>query len=268
VFGLKGRRRRRLRARPLEPSQESIIARNVPWCRGLDDADRRELGGLVQVLLAEKRFEGCGGMEIDDTVRLTIVAQAAVLLLHRDTDFYPKLDTILVYPHSFVAPVTESIGGGAVLEGEDTRVGESWSHGSLVLSWKDVVEGAADPGDGWNVVFHEFAHQLDEEATEAEGMPVLTSRAERTRWAEVLSKEYDALIHAVERGRHTFIDPYATESPAEFFAVVTEHFLEQGHALKREHPELYRCFADYYRQDTAVRGTTGAGRRRRRVRHV
>ena len=61
-----------------------------------------ELLGHIQVFLAEKRFEGCGGFEITNEVRVTIAAQACLLLLHRGTDYFPGLLTILVYPLTYM----------------------------------------------------------------------------------------------------------------------------------------------------------------------
>ena len=163
----KRRRRQRLRSAPFPPAWLRIIEKNVPYYTLLPDADREELQGLVQIFLAEKSFEGCGGLELTDEIKLTIAAQACLLLLHRETDIYPRLITILVYPSAYVAKAVRSIGthigGHLVLEGEVHPLGESSSSGVVVLSWDDVKAGASDFDDGQNLVLHEFAHQLDGE---------------------------------------------------------------------------------------------------------
>ena len=134
---------------------------------------------------------------ITDEIRLTIAAQACMLLLHRKTDIYPLLQSILVYPHAFVAPLKERGPGGVVIEDFEERDGESWDIGALVLSWDDVLESVADDHDGYNVVFHEFAHQLDDESGIADGAPPLPERSMYADWARVLGAEYDALVEAV-----------------------------------------------------------------------
>ncbi|HVO76938.1 MAG TPA: M90 family metallopeptidase [Candidatus Bathyarchaeia archaeon] len=251
MFETKKKRRARLMKTPLRPDWIAIVERTVPYYLVLPPADREELLGLVQVFLAEKRFEGCDGLEITDEIRLTIAVQACVLLLHRKTDVYPLLQSILVYPHTFVAPLKERAPGGVVIEDFEEREGESWDTGALVLSWDDVLESAADVHDGYNVVLHEFAHQLDDESGIADGAPRLESKAAYEAWSRVFEREYDALVENIERHRPTLLDEYAVESPAEFFAVVTEAFFETPAGLKAAHPELYEQLSLYYRQDPA-----------------
>ena len=174
MFGyFRKRRRRRLRDTPLPGASWDIIDRNVPLVRGMDRYDREELGGIVQVLLHEKTFEGCGGLEITEEIRLTILAHAAVLLLHRETGYYPTLKTILVYPSTYLVPHQEVLPDGTVIEGHQARLGESWYRGSLVLAWDNVRSSAWNHDDGRNVTLHEFAHQLDGVATGMDGAPQL-----------------------------------------------------------------------------------------------
>src|SRR4029077_8251266 len=178
MFGLtKQRRRRRLRAEPFPKEWLATIERNVQFFRRLSANDRTELLGHIQVFLAEKRFEGCGGLELTDVIRVTIAAQACLLLLHRQTDYFPRLLTILVYPSAYTAEEKRQIEDHVREEGTTTRLGETGrSLGSMVLSWDAAKSGAADPSDGKNVVFHEFAHQLDYENYAADGVPGLVTR--------------------------------------------------------------------------------------------
>ncbi len=199
-------------------------------------------------------------MTITDEVRVTIAAQACMLLLHRDTDYYPGLTSILVYPASYVAHTKRMGPDGVVTEGPQTRLGESWngltsqfSGGPVVLSWRDVVAGAADIHDGHNVVFHEFAHQLDAEAGGLDGAPALDRRSKYVAWARVLGNEYADLVSELRQGHPTWLNAYGATNPAEFFAVLTECFFEQPHKLKRQHPALYGQLADFYRQDPEPR---------------
>jgi MtfA peptidase len=247
---LRKRRRLRLRRAPLTDDERELVARNVPYYRGLDEARRRQLDGLVRIFLDEKRFEGCGGLEVTHEMRLTIAAQACLLLLGRDSDVYPLLQSVLVYPGAYRSrePVLEP--DGTVAEDAEERIGESWTRGSVVLSWDDVSR-AGGAADGVNVVLHELAHQLDEENGEANGTPRLPAPSMYAEWARVLGGEYEALAAAVERGEATLIDEYGVESPAEFFAVATECFFERAAEMKARHPELYTQLAACYGQDSA-----------------
>lgn len=237
--------------KPLHAEWLAVVARNVPYYRLLPSAQQHALQGLVQVFLAEKPFEACGGLTLTDEIRLTIAAQGCILLLGRETDIYPKLRSILVYPHAYVANVTARQPDGTVIEGWQGRLGESWMQGYVVLSWEDVLRGAADMHDGRNVVFHEFAHQLDNESGAPEGAPLLPESSMYTTWARVFGAEYQALCNSVERDEPTLLDPYGAVSPAEFFAVATEFFFERPVELESVHRELYEQLRLYFRQDPA-----------------
>jgi Mlc titration factor MtfA (ptsG expression regulator) len=258
MFGLKRWKRQRLRNRPFPPKWIEMIKRNVPYYALLTPDERNELHGHIQVFLHEKDFEGCGGLEINDEIRVTIAAQSCILLLHRETDYFPLLTSILVYPSHYFAFASRHMLGGLVQEGVEAREGESWRRGPIVLSWDDVLHGAADPNDGHNVVFHEFAHQLDAESGATEGAPKLPNPTMYTAWARVLSNEYSRLLHDLKHRHQHLIDSYGASNPAEFFAVVTEAFFERSTQLKKRHPELYAQLVAFYQQDPASRMASGA----------
>jgi len=249
----KNRRRARVRRQPFPEEWRAHIERNVPYVAMLEPAEQEELEGHILVFLDEKTFEGMEGISVDDEMRVTIAAQACILLLGRRTDFYPNLETIIVYPAAYVARTLRRGPGGATIESVETRLGESWSSGQMVLSWDDSLKGAADVRDGHNVVMHEFAHQLDGEWTGGEGAPRLSERSMYATWASVLGKEFEALTDDMERHRKTVLDKYGATNPAEFFAVATEAFFERPTALKRKHPELYDQLRGFYMQDPAKR---------------
>lgn len=249
----KNRRRAELREQPLSEEERAILDKNIPYLSGLATEDRAELEVLVRIFVAEKSFEGCGGLELTDEIKLTIAGQACLLLLHRETDIYPNVDAILVYPSAYRVP-TEERDGFVVVLGDQTRLGESWQRGLVVLAWDHVLSGASEPHDGQNVVLHEFAHQLDSEDGVMNGTPDLGSaraRARYTSWAQVLGDEFDELSQRLHAGRRSDIDPYGATNPAEFFAVLTEMFFEKPRALKRQHAELYAELAEFYKQDPA-----------------
>jgi Mlc titration factor MtfA (ptsG expression regulator) len=251
IFGLlKERRRRRLRSRPFPEDWLGTIKRNVAFFRRLSARDQAELLGHVQVFLAEKRFEGCDGLEITDEVRVTIAAQACLLLLHRKTDCFPHLLTILVYPSTYLAEERRHVHGHVWEEGKMSRLGETgrWL-GAIVLAWDAVKFGATDPSDGKNVVLHEFAHQLDYENYAEDGAPALETRDQQLSWQEVMRAEFASLRTADETGIPTLLDTYGASNPAEFFAVSTEAFFEQPRALRARHPRLYAELRSYFHQD-------------------
>ena len=249
MFGLKKRRRKKIGVQPFPSDWLPIVEKNIPRFQSLPAKDRRELLKDILIFLAEKNFEGCGGLSLTDEIRVTIAAQACLLLLHRKNDDYPRLQSILVYPHAYRVDGKKVSSGGFIREGPEIRAGESWSSGAVVLSWDDVKKSASDLRDGHNVVLHEFAHQLDQEDGVADGIPVLGERSRYTAWARVLGREYRELVSEIEKGHRTDIDPYGALSPAEFFAVVTECFFEKPAALRRRHPELYQELRLFYRQD-------------------
>ena len=253
VFGyFKRRRRRILRGQPIPPEWTSILASNLPVFRRLPPDDQAELLGHMQVFLAEKPFEGCGGLELTDEIRLTIAAQACLLLLHRETDYYPQLSTILVYPSTYLADDERHVEGPIWEEGGEYRLGHTGQRlGVIVLAWDAAKRGALDPSDGQNVVLHEFAHQLDFEDYSTDGAPALATRAEYLAWARVMSSEFKALRAAELAGMPTVLDTYGATNPAEFFAVATEAFFERPRALRARHPELYAELGKFFRQDPA-----------------
>jgi Mlc titration factor MtfA (ptsG expression regulator) len=251
IYGwLKQRRRRRLSAQPFPKDWQRTIERNVPFFRRLSPKDQGELLGHIQVFLAEKRFEGCGGLELTDEMRLTIAAQACLLLLHRKTDYFPRLLTILVYPSTYMVDENRPVEGLVWEEGRVPRLGETGRQmGTLVLAWDATKHGAADPSDGQNLVIHEFAHQLDYENYAADGAPVLGTREQQLSWREVMRTEFASLQAADETGIPTLLDTYGATNPAEFFAVSTEAFFERPCALRAHHPKLYAELQDYFQQD-------------------
>lgn len=252
-FGFfKRRRRRNLRAQPIPSAWRSTLAANFPVFRRLPPEDQAELLRHMQVFLAEKRFEGCGGLELTDEIRLTIAAQACLLLLHRETDYYPQLSTILVYPSTYLVDEERHLEGPIWEVGEEYRLGHTGHRlGVIVLAWDAAKRGALHPADGQNVVLHEFAHQLDFEDYATDGAPALATRAEYLAWARVMSSEFKALQAAEEAGTPTLLDTYGATNPAEFFAVATEAFFERPRALRIRHPELYAELAKFFRQDPA-----------------
>ena len=234
---------RTLRATPVPESWQPILDQNVEFVGRLTDAQREQLFGYMQVFLDRIKFEGCGGQEITEEIKVTIAAQACLLLVGREQKVYPRLKTILVYPHTYKSGKKGMLGGD---NGEGSRLGESWPCGVVVLSWNSVLGGARNLEDGHNVTMHEFAHQLDQIDGAADGAPVLQDRSAYVSWGKVLSADYDELCKKTNRGKRDVIDRYGATNPAEFFAVATETFFEKPRQLQDKHPELFEELRSYY----------------------
>lgn len=231
-------RRRRLTARAFPAEWQQVLERNVRHYPLLAAAEQAKIRAAVQIMAAEKNWEGCGGLEMNDEIRVTIAAQAGLLLLGDDSGyFYDNVLSVLVYPDAFVTDMYES------------TFGEAWPRGPVILSWRHVVEGGEDPADGLNLVLHEFAHQIDGLDGDMEGTPPLLERERLERWREVVEHEYDRLVRRAERGQATLLNDYGASNEAEFFAVATECFFEQPLDMLKRHPELYEVFRDFYRID-------------------
>ena len=221
----------------------------MPYFSRLPAALQLQLKGHIQVFVAEKPFVGCAGLAVTDDVRVTIAAQACLLILNRRTRYFPNLSQILVYPGAFIVDKVRTDGSGILQEQRQVLAGESWSQGQVVLSWTDVVEGAAVADDGRNVVIHEFAHQLDQELGHANGAPILARRQHYQSWSRVLSHAFARLREQARLGEPSLLSHYGATDPAEFFAVASEVFFEQPQQLAIEDPALYAELHRFYRVD-------------------
>lgn len=244
---LRHRARERLLAAPTPDALAAALDDVDLWHRVPADL-QPALAARVRVFVAEKRFVGCNGLEVTDAMRVAIAVPACLLVLARDGHLYDGLRSILVYPDEFVVR-EEFDEDGVVVEGERVLSGQSWDTSRVILSWRDVQ----DAGDGYDVVLHEFAHWLDEEAGAANGAPLLATRRDYDRWATVMRRAYDALTARADAGDDsTLLDPYGAEDEAEFFAVATETFFGLPVELRAEDPELYAELARFYRLDPAA----------------
>jgi hypothetical protein len=253
---LRQRRRDKILAQPFDPTWTAVLEENLALWPTLTGDEQVHLCQLVQVFVAEKHWEGLGGLEMDDSVRVTIAGLACVLVLELPHDLYRRVESILVYPSTVEAPPSPRSMFDTRLtpiEGGMPVLGQAFSRGPVILAWDAVRRGGRDGRDGHNVVFHEFAHKLDMLTGGADGVPPLADDDTYARWVEVFQREWDSLHDDQEHGRRTFLDAYAGTNPAEFFAVATEQFFEQGRTMKRKHPDLYEVLRGFYRQDTARR---------------
>ncbi|QQX81699.1 zinc-dependent peptidase [Shewanella sp. KX20019] len=243
------RRREQLTQTPFPHAWRAILKKRIPFFRSLPADLQLQLKKHIQVFIAEKQFVGCDGLEIDDDIRVTVAAQACLLLLNRKTDFYPHLKEILIYPSVFIVNNEQRDSNGLVSERRRVLSGESWQHSKVILSWQTAKEGAAVPNDGSNVVIHEFAHQLDQEDGHANGAPILTHSQDYASWSTVMMQEYQHLVEASQSQQYSLFSYYGATNPAEFFAVISEVFFEQPHDFLALHTALYNELSSFYKLD-------------------
>jgi Mlc titration factor MtfA (ptsG expression regulator) len=254
---LRRRRRQRLLAQPFPAEWLPYLEKNVAHYRHLNLAEQARLRDALRIFVAEKTWEGCGGLQMTDEIKVTIAAQAMLLVLGMEHNYFDRVLSILVYPQGYSAEGGEA--NGVVSQGQG-RLGESHYRGPVILSWSEVVSEARRPERGHNLVYHEFAHQLDMLDGVIDGTPPLKDAAQRKRWHDVMTAEYHALIEASVHGRATLIDQYGATNEGEFFAVATECFFDKPVPMRRKHAKLYELLREYYRQDPAERcGDCGQG---------
>jgi Mlc titration factor MtfA (ptsG expression regulator) len=237
------RNREWLLTQPYPEGWESFLVNNVAHYRLLDSEEQTSLRNDSRVLVAEKNWEGCGGLTLSDEMKVTIAAQAALMLLGREHDYFRRVPTILVYPSTFVIPADEGL---EERQWEIAATGQAVPRGPVILAWDAVLAEGREPSLGRNVVIHEFAHQLDFLVGSIDD-PSLGDPELEQRWREVMPTEYRALVRALDRGRPTLLGEYAGTDEREFFAVASEIFFTRPDQLQQRHAELYRLMADFYR---------------------
>lgn len=229
-----------------------LLAQHAPFCRRLVPSQRTVLTQQVQTFLAEKEFWGSQNLAVTPEMKIVVAAYACLLVLERpDLGLFPRTREVILYPSEFGGKI-EAIGpDGRRYNIDLSKIGETWRGGPVLLAWDSVGGPYINDDDGHNTVLHEFAHVLDFLDGAADGAPPLATDDERMTWKRVMTDEYQALVAADRRGRRTFFDPYGAENPAEFFAVVTEHFFEQPRRFRKNHRALYALLQSFYRQDPA-----------------
>ena len=249
---LRHRRRRKLLAEPFPREWLGYLERNVAHYEHLSPDEQARLRDALRIFVDEKNWEGCDGLVLTDEMKVTVAAQASLMTLGLPGEPFRDVLSILIYPAGYAVP-TERWHQGWSIKGESARLGESWYRGPVILSWAEIEDDTRNPGCGNNLIWHEFAHQIDMLDRSTNGTPPLESRAARQQWHDVMTAEFQQLRRDAHNGRATLLDTYGAESEAEFFAVATECFFDVPVELRQEHPRLYEILANYYRQDPAAR---------------
>ena len=251
-------RRRRLarRAEALTPSRDEVrgLCARTPCLAGLDTVERDRLARLAGWILADKTFHGAGGLQPEWQDCLPVALHAALPLLARDPDWYRHFRTFILYRDEFEVEIEETDEAGIVHRGRDRRAGEAWYRGPVVLSLADVA--ASGHGEGYDVVIHELAHQIDQLSGDADGGPPLPRGIDPGDWRRTFTAAYRRLHAALDAGIEPFMDPYAAESAAEYFAVAVEYFFDAPRELRRHEAGVYRLLAALFAQDPARRASS------------
>lgn len=244
-------RRRILQRHPIAPAEWRKAVAQLPLLGGLGAEELERLRELATLFLYEKSLEPVHGLELDDAMRLDLAAQAALPILHLGIDWYGGWKSVVLYPGEFASRQEWTDENGLVHSRREIRSGEAWQRGPVVLSWADVA--ASGRCEGYNAVIHELAHKLDYTNGAVDGCPALHDGMRARNWRAAFEPAYEDLCRRVDRGEDTALDPYATEAPEEFFAVMSEYFFETPGLLKREYPAVYEQLKLFYRQDPAQR---------------
>jgi MtfA peptidase len=248
-------RRKRLLAEPFPAAWLDVLAKNVGLYALLPAELQGRLRDSTRILVAERTFVGASGLEVTEEMKVTVAAQAALLLLGGHDYYFDRMSEIYLHPRRVKAALTayqHRLHSGTGFVDEDAiNLGEAWHDRRVRLSWPDVLRGGRDPHDGVNLVLHEFAHHLDGLDGDMGGLPPQETPALQARWEMVMDREYQRLLSDIDAGHDTLLDPYGGENEAEFFAVATECFYEQPRELKQEHSELYEILRDFYKVDPA-----------------
>jgi Mlc titration factor MtfA (ptsG expression regulator) len=246
------RKRRKLLDEPFPANWEAILHQNVGHFPRLDVKQQQKLRTITRVLIAEKVWEGCGGLDVTEEIQVTTAAQAALPILGMNHDYYSRVPSIILYPSSFLLPAPDETGDEFFTPTDKIVDGVATYRGPVVFGWDQVLSEGRDPTLGQNVVIHEFAHQLDHLDNEQDGVPPLPSGEMRRRWRDVMTYELEEHRRALDRKEETFFTEHAAENLAEFFADASESFFCLPHDLQVEYPEVFELLQAFYRLDPRV----------------
>jgi MtfA peptidase len=227
------------------------LVTSASYLRGLSDAEIKRLNEDVRLFLHDKEFSTAHELEVTPEMFVSIALQACLMTLNLNVNFYDGWHGIIIYPDEFVPNHQYVDAAGVVHTDRRPMTGMARSDGPVILSWADTQ--AAFASDGANVVIHEFAHKLDMQNGDANGFPPLHKDMSSRAWRNTFAAAYADFCQRVDAGEGSAIDPYASENPGEFFAVLSEVFFEMPQIIVEEYPAVYEQLKIYYRQDTLAR---------------
>lgn len=201
--------------------------------------------------LADKAIAAAADCELSEADRVLIAMLCCEPVLDLGYEWLRGWHEVIVYPGQFgVRRHRLDEDSGIVHEWDDELAGECWEQGPVILSLVDAIQAAEAPLSGFQVVTHEIAHKLDLLDGSLDGVPPLDDAAWHARWVDDFQRAFDALCAQVEAGHETPIDPYATEAPDEFFAVVSEYHFTDPELLAEQMPDVAEHLARFYHRDS------------------
>lgn len=221
--------------------------------QGLSAVEKARLRELTTLFLYRKKFIGAQGLELTKEMCIIVAAQACLLVLKLEIEFFDGWSDVIIYPGAFRISRDHTDSAGVVHHEDNVLSGESWSRGPVILSWQDVQKEMFGEHPGRNVVVHELAHKLDMQNGKANGMPPLHATMHRVQWTEILSSAYEHLQQSLAQHHRVCLNPYAATDPGEFFAVISEYFFTSPDMLHAHHPKVYEQLSLYYRQNPLQR---------------
>ena len=205
----------------------------------------------ARIFIAEKYWEGCGGLQLAPHHQSVIAGQASLMTLAFPNWFFDRCRTLLIYPTDYVAPgITHMVDGQIGVHGEQARSGQTSYRGPVIINWSAVAEAGRDHNDGHSLTVHELAHQMDfDNDPSGDGVPPLPGNVDSQRWQASFNDQFTELRRRAQYGDDVLVDDYGLTSPTEFFAVSSELFFQLPHELAELHDELFELLLAFYRRD-------------------
>ncbi|EAQ78499.1 M90 family metallopeptidase [Blastopirellula marina] len=246
----KQRSRDRIKSQPFSSDWRTFVETHLWQYPALTPAEQEKLQHSIAILVAEKNWEGCNGVQVDELHKVAIAAQVGLMTLGLGEEYFDNVMSVLIYPSAYRATSPVASAGGVVIESQSDRLGEAWYRGPVVLSLPDVLEGARSPNHARNLVVHEFAHQLDMlNGRSADGIPPMNSDEQAQSWIHNFQRAYQRQVQDCQSGHRPLVDCYGATNEAEFFAVLTEAFFQAPKHLAAADHDLFMSLQSYYQQD-------------------
>lgn len=217
-----------------------ILSKLIPYYRKLNQAEKELFEYKVQEFLLNCRVTGIK-TNVTDADRLLIAASAVVPIFAFPEWKYKNLNEVILYPDSFDKDFNISGKGRNILG----MVGTGYMENKMILSKRALHDGFKNKTDKRNTAIHEFVHLIDKMDGSVDGIPhVLLERPYVIPWVDMIEQKIEIIVK-----NKSDINPYASTSRIEFFAVLSEYFFERPYLLKKKHPELYKILEEIFDQD-------------------
>lgn len=220
-------------------------------------ADERERFHVhAERLVRRVSWEAARDFEVTSEMIHTVAAHAALIVAGFDPVVDPFRNVAAVVLHSGTIVTTGPQPGpvaGVMTASPRYLAGQSGhGRGPVLLDWRTVKQEVLRPARGSNVVYHEFAHKLDQLDGDADGMPPIADAEARQAWEQTMGTNFRRLQR---RGATGLVRAYGATNQAEYFAVTSEVFFTRPVELREQTPRLYQRLVEFYRQDPAARAS-------------